>query len=457
MSLIPGNSSVPYSGSGVGLAWAVQQNPESRPNSIIDHSASGNRLYQNEDGSIGIVTKTPAYIFGEQIKPLVDAICRLSSGGVQALQRGFSLLDKFASKIVMLPVVGATPIADSSDRKKFAQLPGTDSNPIPPPMPNDALTEALETTKNYKWFHFPDSQNPTLGYSERIFIIPIGVPYHFQGREFQRQLVHYDPKKYSHVFEEYKPPRWFHDLAKRLSYCAGKVTLFDPDQEGESGENGSNILVNGNLIILSSIQFHSNKEEAFAKGKIRWQQEGCLTPYQKFVTKTFWEKPDGDRYDTSAELSEQDFEIDGIKHVTWKNYPDYSHQILQLAVNDHPLMGYKLIQEKYEMTERNYPYLAVYKLKKNNDELRTCIREKKIFIVPNNECPFFGTNIKQFVFKTVDVVGTYLYRDEKDISWSITPYKNMRYYYSRCKDAIDDFEPEQVEYQTKLPHSKTEL
>ncbi len=90
-----------------GMAIAAGANGQN--SSFIDHSVSGNRLYEHSDGTLEVIPKSPAEVIGERVlRPMIDKIYNFSIYTFQCTQSGFSALDAVFSRILnILPTAYA--------------------------------------------------------------------------------------------------------------------------------------------------------------------------------------------------------------------------------------------------------------------------------------------------------------------------------------------------------------
>ena len=95
---------------------------------VIDYSIKNNRLYEKMDGSIGIITKTPAQVFGERVvRPFINGGYDLSKCAFEILSTGFSYLNKFISSINFIPVAEAQPVDLQQNQPNCAPLRALDN------------------------------------------------------------------------------------------------------------------------------------------------------------------------------------------------------------------------------------------------------------------------------------------------------------------------------------------
>ena len=82
---------------------------------IIDPSNSGNRLIENLNGTIGIVPKSPAEVFGEKVfRPLIDHTVSFGEKMITFLKNGGSYFDQTFTKMAqILPGASASVFARS--------------------------------------------------------------------------------------------------------------------------------------------------------------------------------------------------------------------------------------------------------------------------------------------------------------------------------------------------------
>ena len=112
------------------MEWSVQvQNQEEvvSNNSLVDSSVRGNRLYEDWNGSIEIVPKTPSEVFGERVlKPFTDTGYVVTSYVYKALSTGFSYLNQFANSINFIPGAEAAPTSSQLTQLEKCLAPQLD-------------------------------------------------------------------------------------------------------------------------------------------------------------------------------------------------------------------------------------------------------------------------------------------------------------------------------------------
>ena len=286
-------------------------------------------------------------------------------------------------------------------------------------------TKELTYQNSYKWEDYPSVKNPREGYSQRVYRINIGTKFVSGGLEFQPILEARDNIHYKHQLKEYDPKVWVHYDQLQLSYPVGKIFFSDPVKNEE-------VLVEADLEIPPA-QRHTSKEEYQHFGQVKWELDGqCPMPYHRFQHTNFWVRSDNSTstYGQSVGESKLIF-VNIIEHVGFKHYTDYSHQIINLSINN-DIIGYKDLYKNLEVTAIQYPHEQTYSLIKNDDTQRKCSYNLETYIVPNNDrCGFPGAIDRKFSIKNETALRAYKYI-KPDSTW-VWDY----HIFARCGEKYD--------------------
>lgn len=317
--------------------------------------------------------------------------------------------------------------------------------------PSDNQCEAQQISTNsqlatnykdyYMWEHNPSVKNPTQGYSQRIYKMPLGTPIAIDGLSFQPTFESRDQKKEFHKIRELEPRQWEHLDEYKYSYPLGEIYLSD---------NQKNV----NITIESGIRIppahpYIQRETYNRHDSIKWiDEDKCLRPRMNFQRQWFYERPDGNRYEVHMDIP-QEFPLNKITHLGFKSDEDSSYQTIKIAV-ENPVMGYNEVYNYFEATNVKYPHHKKYLLLSNDDSKRTCTYQVQTYVIPNfPHCGFLGTTKQRFIIGEEAIIQRYKYIKEVPCTLCIS-HTHM---YARCGEEFGEYGKE-IGYRDQLPDEK---